>query len=471
MATPNSAKILEVSHVAPSTDSPDSAAEFTLPLTFFDAFWFKFAPVERLFFYSLPETKDSFFNSVLPKLKHSLSLTLQYFLPLAGNLTWPEDSPKPIILYIPGDAVSFSVAVSDADFDLLTGNHAFQALASRPLVPVLQVSKTGASIISLQVTVFPNSGFCIGVTAHHAVLDGKSTTMFVKSWAYLCKENPPLLPELTPFYDRTVIKDPFGIDMLYLNMWLGNNTGTSSSDLRNNPILFEFLPFPDVPSDLFRATVELSRFDTDKLWQRVSSSWDRLSFSPKPKLHLSTFVLAFAYMLDCILKATDGDESKRKVYIGFTADFRNRLEPPVPENYFGNCAGIKVNYEEVRENLFNREGDSLTGLVAMISGMVKELGKDIDFKGEAEEYVSKSTSMASIKAYGVGVAGSPRLGVYGTDFGWGRPKKVDIVSIEKSGTISMAESRDGSGGLEVGLTLKKYEMDIFTSLFGKGLGK
>ncbi|PON46191.1 Transferase [Parasponia andersonii] len=469
MATPNSAKILELSHVAPFTDSPDSAAEFSLPLTFFDTLWFKFAPVERLFFYSLSESKASFFNSVLPKLKHSLSLTLQYFLPLAGSLTWPQDSPKPILLYTPGDAVSVAIAESDADFDLLAGNHAVEASVSRSLAPLLQVSKTGASVIALQITVFPNSGFCIGVTTHHAVLDGKSTTMFLKSWAYLCKENPPLLQELTPLYDRTVIKDPSGVDMLYLNMWL-RNPGTTSSDLRNSPNVFEISQSSDVLSDLIRATFELSRSDINQLRQRVSSSWDKPSLSPKPKLHLSTFVLTFAYMLDCIIKATDGDETKRKVYVGFTADFRNRLDPPVPENYFGNCVGTCVNFEELREKLPRREEDSFTALVAMISSMVKELEKNIDVKREAEELVSKFTSMVSEKVYGVGVAGSPRFGVYSTDFGWGRPKKVDIVSIEKTGAISMAESRDGSSGVEVGLALKKHQMDLFASLFHKGLG-
>ncbi|PON46189.1 Transferase [Parasponia andersonii] len=478
MATPNSAKILELSHVAPYTDSPDSATEFSLPLTFFDTFWFKFPPVERLFFYSLPETKDSSFNAVLPKLKHSLSLTLRYFLPLAGTLTWPRDSPKPVILYTPGDAVSVAIAESDADFDLLAGNHARQAAMSGPLVPLLRVSETGASVVALQITVFPNSGFCIGVTTHHAVLDGKSTTMFMKSWAYLCKENPPLLPELIPFYDRSIIKDPSGVDMRCLNKWLGNSETTTSSTIRNNPKLFEFSPILDVPSDLFRATFELSRSDIDKMRQRVSSSWDKSSSSPKTKLHLSSFVLTFAYVLDCILKATEGDETKRKVYTAFTADYRSRLEPPVPGNYFGNCVGGKMIDEELREKLSHLEGErgeeeeeGLTALVEKISCLVKELEKDIDANREAEEMLSKLLSIVSEKAYAVGVAGSPRFGVYSIDFGWDRPKKVDIVSAEKTGAISMAESRDGNGSLEVGLALKKHQMDLFASLFLAGLRK
>ncbi|KAM6572997.1 hypothetical protein CsatA_017077 [Cannabis sativa] len=423
MALPYSTKMLQVCHVPPFTASPESKKHFSLPLTYFDTFWFRFFPVKRVFFYSLPETKNTFFNSVLPNLKHSLSLTLHYFLPLAGKLTWPQDSPKPLVLYTPGDVVSVSIAESDADFDLLTSNNAFPSSFLSPLVSSLHVSETGASVIALQITVFPNHGFSIGITAHHAVLDGKSSMMFFKSWAYLSKQNPPLLPELTPFYDRTVIKDPSGFDMKFLNYWIGN-PGSTSSDCRNNPKL------------------------------------------SKPELQLSSFVLTYAYVFYCIIKATEGDESKRKVILGFVADYRNRLTPPVPENYFGNCVRSKFS-DDMREQMHGSEEDSLTSVVAKTSGLVKELGKEKDFKKE-EELLLKMTSKQSEISYFVGVAGSPKFGFYGIDFGWGRPKKVSVVSLS-NGSISMAECRDGNGGVEVGLVLEKYEMDVFGSVFVAGL--
>ncbi|KOM29968.1 hypothetical protein LR48_Vigan843s003000 [Vigna angularis] len=37
---------------------------------------------------------------------------------------------------------------------------------------------------------------------------------------------------------------------------------------------------------------------------------------------------------------------------------------------------------------------------------------------------------------------SNRFGVYETDFGWGRPAKVEITSIDRGLTIGMAESKD-----------------------------
>lgn len=65
----------------------------------------------------------------------------------------------------------------------------------------------------------------------------------------------------------------------------------------------------------------------------------------------------------------------------------------------------------------------------------------------------------------VTVAGSPRLGVYETDFGWGRPKKSEVVQIDVSGAISLAECGDEDGAIEVGLALSRENMDNFNAIF------
>ncbi|KAJ4826093.1 hypothetical protein Tsubulata_015189 [Turnera subulata] len=71
-----------------------------------------------------PSLTPALFHSVvLPRLKHSLSLTLLHFLPLACNLTWPSHASKPFLLYTPSDGVALTVAESDADFHHLSGYH------------------------------------------------------------------------------------------------------------------------------------------------------------------------------------------------------------------------------------------------------------------------------------------------------------------------------------------------------------
>ena len=48
----------------------------------------------------------------------------------------------------------------------------------------------------------------------------------------------------------------------------------------------------------------------------------------------------------------------------------------------------------------------------------------------------------AIRHHVVVVAGSPRLGVYQTDFGWGRPKKSEVVHIDRLGAMSIAGPRE-----------------------------
>ncbi|GLU10948.1 hypothetical protein SLE2022_277230 [Rubroshorea leprosula] len=454
-------RIVEVIEVAPSSNQfPTSAAEFTLPLTFFDTYWFKFSPVERLFFYPLPaDSNPTFFNSeVLPKLKKSLSLTLLHFLPLAGNLIWPSpDAAKAVIRYTPNDAVSLTVAESDGDFNRLSGNEIINAIELHPLVPQLKASHDAVAITAIQITLFPNEGFCIGLTTHHTVLDGKSVMMFIKSWAYICtnQENYPLqLPsDLAPFFDRGVIKDPSGLDLFFLNQWLAltaSDPKTRSLKVSQN--------LGRVSPNLIRATFLLSPDNINKLRELVLSKWNG-----KKPIHLSTFVLVVAYTATCLVKARGG-ESERTVLMGFIADRRTRLDPPVPENYFGNCVGPCGQFVKAGD-LMDKNGlafganflsDEIKGLE---QGEVLEKAKN-KWSALMDAFVKESGSMQMIT-----VAGSPRFHVYGLNFGWGKPRKVEIVSVDRTGAISLAESGDGSGGVEIGLALEKHETEIVASLF------
>src|ERR1044072_7810936 len=181
-------RIVQVCTVEPLHElgaTPSTTIPTSLPFTFFDLFWLRFPPVDCLYFYHFQHSTSSFFDSLLPSLKHSLSITLQHYLPFAGNITWPLDSSKPIINYVPGDALSFTVAESSADFNLLCSDRC-EAAQRHHLITHLTTSHEKASVMAVQVTLFPNSGFCIGLTTHHAAFDGKSSTSFMKSWAYVC---------------------------------------------------------------------------------------------------------------------------------------------------------------------------------------------------------------------------------------------------------------------------------------------
>ncbi|CAK8540738.1 unnamed protein product [Lathyrus sativus] len=448
---------------------PSSSQATKISLTYFDIFWLRFHPVERVFFYTLPNSQSHpsfFFQEIVPNLKSSLSLTLQHFLPLAGKVIWPCDSSKPFIQFNPNDddGVSLLIAESDLDFNHVIENSPQEASLSRSLIPYLESTDTFASIISIQITVFPKCGFSIGITTHHAVLDGKSSTMFIKAWAYLCnktietlEESPTLIPELEPLFNREIIKDQNELQAKFTEN-LNEMTTKMFPNEKPNQRSMKIFEFEPKLEDSLRATFKLAREDLDKIMQRVLSKWEIFDTNESKPKNLSSFVLTCAYSLVCIAKAIhEVEKEKEKFGFVFTVDCRARLEPPIPNNYFGNCVwGIFIDTQPL--DFIKEDGDFL------VAKSMHEKIKMINQNG-FDKFSPRPNEGIQV----IGSAGSNRFGVYEIDFGWGRPEKVEIVSIDRNITIGLAESKDGNGGVEVGVVLKKDVMNIFSNLFLEGL--
>ncbi|XP_050379969.1 malonyl-CoA:anthocyanidin 5-O-glucoside-6''-O-malonyltransferase-like [Argentina anserina] len=464
IARPSSVKVVEVCRVAPLPSSTDSSIPSDQSLvTLFDLLWLRFLPVETVYIYEIPPTTNPhiFYDSILPKLKASLSLTLQHYFPLAGNLIWPQDSPKPVISFAQGDSVSLTIAESNADnFTYLSSNDFVDAKDYHPLIPPLEVSDERVAAMAIQITFFHNRGFTIGIIMHHAVLDGRIAFLFYKAWAHICKLGTGILSssssmslpdKLKPFHDRMAIHDPDGLGELYANDYL-NQEGP------NNRSVTHRIPPKVFPQDLVRGTFEFTRANIQTLRDRVVKT-TRVS-DPSP-LHLSTFSLGCAYTWICLVKA--GEIKGEKTAMIFGVDVRSRLDPPVPDTYFGNCIVGRV---AVAETKGLTGDDGLVVAVKAINEALKSLDDGV-FSG-AELWVSKFLDFSLYdKIYSI--AGSQRFEVYGTDFGWGRPKKIELVSMDKTDAVSLMDSKNGGGAVEVGMALKKPQMEVFASLFAEGL--
>ncbi|KAK8716469.1 hypothetical protein V6N13_043776 [Hibiscus sabdariffa] len=445
MAAPEIVRILETTRVAPSTESPESSHDFSLPLTFFDTYWFKFPPVETLYFYQLDESTSTlcyFTSTIIPKLKQSLSLTLLHYLPLAGNLRWPSGSSKPVILYAPNDAISFTTALSEVDnFHILSGKDIHKANELHPLVPQLISSDDKAEIISLQITLFPRQGFTIGITTNHAVIDGRTAVMFMRSWAYLCRQidddddvkNPTLPPELTPSFDRSCVEDQARLDMLFLNHWLAFNGEYQDPTKRSLKIFKEMEPVSD---DIVRGTFIFTQEDIKKLREKALSKLDATNTK---QLHLSSFALTFAYTATCVVKSKGGD-SQRQVFIDFGVDCRSRLNPPLPTTYFGDCVICFHKSAKARDFM---EEDGFSFAVKTVSDLVNDIKKGVLEDAEKKMFHFFLPKLPGLQL--IVATGSPRFNAYGADFGLGKIMKVEMVSIDRDEAISMAECIDVDG--------------------------
>ncbi|XVE49832.1 hypothetical protein DITRI_Ditri01bG0113700 [Diplodiscus trichospermus] len=463
MAQSSAVEVLESIHVSPP---PDSVPTTSLPLVYFDLPWFNCCHIQRLFVYECPHPTLHFMETTLPVLKRSLSLTLQRFFPYAANIMCPQPPGKPYIQYKEGDFVNFTVAESAANFNHVIANYPRPIKLLHPFVaklPPARVTDDGIRvlpIIAFQVTVFPNSGICIGSTYCHVVGDGKSFMNFMRSWASVCRSggDSTCLENSLPLINRDVIKDPRGLELGFLKLywqWMSSSSESSS-------------PNHDVAADKVRATFVLDRAHAERLKHLVTAQCRNGVDSEQ--LHVSTFVVTCAMIWVCLIKSKESaanklshDDDDELNYFILTFDCRNRLEFPVPPAYFGNClSGCFVDVK--KSELVGENGIVLAAKA--IGSKIKELERNIL---GGLEHCKSSAAEKIFSRCATTIAGSPKFQVYDTDFGWGRPCKVELTHIDYDGAISLADSRDGQGGIEVSLALNKNQMDAFVTFFEQSL--
>lgn len=366
--------------------------------------------------------------------------------------------------------MTLTVAECAADFDLLLADGPRAAEELHPFVPELPAPARGegdasfvAPLMALQVSIFPNMGICIGVRFRHVAADGRAFHHFMKSWASVCKrigdstwlEFDESL--VVPCHDRAAIEDPNGLEPVFLNDWWGVASMWGE----------EAGPARDCLAEMVRARFVLGQAHIERLksWAREQFTNDNNSMS----LHVSSFVVTCALTWVCFTKSQEIEESKisndnEPYYFIFVADCRNRLKFPIQMAYFGNCLSICF------VKLKRRELLGKNGVFEAVKAIGKRVG-ELENKGPldgAEKWMMEWKEVAEKWQY-VTVAGSAKLGVYDSDFGWGRPKRTELVQIDGSGAISLVENGDEKGGVEIGLALSRAKMSSFKAILEETL--
>ncbi|KAK6120599.1 hypothetical protein DH2020_045659 [Rehmannia glutinosa] len=416
--------LLESYQIAPP---PGTVADRSLPLTFFDIIWLHFHPIRRLLFYK----------------------------PFTIPLRCPK---KPIIRYVAGDSVPLTIFESTNDFDNLVGDHPRDADAFYDYIPQLPPIITDIEsnhkllkVLALQVTLFPGQGICIGLANHHAVGDANSIVGFIRFWASINKLGGNEEYSNLPFFDRPLIKDPIGIDSIYWNQ------------MKEIPLKLPSFP---LPTKRVRSTYVLNESEIKKLKDLVLAKFPGF-------VHASSFVVTAAYVWSCLAKSqtpggqeTIKDNDDEMEFFLFAVDCRARLDPPLPGNYFGNCVSYglgKIRHQELTGT------DGFFMAAQAIAEEIKNRANDKEKLLEgAENWVTEIWSLKQKRVFAV--SGSARVDLYSADFGWGKVRKMETLSIDgEDYAMSLCKSRDYEGGLEIGLSLPKVKMDAFAVVFADGM--
>ncbi|KAG8070700.1 hypothetical protein GUJ93_ZPchr0006g41459 [Zizania palustris] len=441
-------RVLRTARVTPSSPTGEAALpERAMPLTFMDALWFWNIsdPVECVFFYRLGADDV---DAVLSRLADSLSLALHAFYPLAGRLRLtPGKTNRYELFYQPGDGVAFTVAEHDGvDVDELAADHPREAEKLSQFVPKLP---EGGAVFAVQATVLLPScrGLALGVTVQHVACDGASSTHFLHTWAAACAgvatppPPPPFIVSRAFIHEREDIYDSFARRL-------------QNQQTRSKP--------PDVVGKLF-ATFTLSRETLHSIKDIWTGEAVRRGVRPP---RCTSIVAMLAVIWQCFSRATPGSDAEPdrngRAHLIIPVDLRTRMEPGVPDSkYFGNCVGLCFASAPKKDLI----AIGVDGLIAACSEVAAAIDGATSYDPDSwNRYGDRVIEVLKDGPF-LSVAGSPRFRVYDVDFGFGRPAKVDIVSVAKTGAIALAEGRSGSGGIEVGIALPLDRMEMFRRCF------
>ncbi|KAJ1284840.1 hypothetical protein BS78_03G235800 [Paspalum vaginatum] len=439
-------RVLDTTLVRPSLSLPETS----LPLTFFDIIWLHSPPVERLLVYRLAPDADV--ATIISKLKDSLQKAVEAFYPLSGRLRLaPGTSNRYELYYRPGDAVTFTVAECDNDdvnIDDLVTDDPREVSKIATMVPPLP---EGGGLFALQATLLSERrGLAIGVIVHHAACDGSGSTHFLHTWAASCSgaEAPP--PPPPPVIDRTLLSDPRGLYDVF------SEDAPSADEM-------EFVKMSD---DQLLATFALSKGDLQRVKDIVAEEAARRGVKPP---RCSSLVATFAFVWSCYLRGKEtggaGAGDDRMTCLLFPVDHRSRMMPPLPDKYFGNCVGPAFAMAPKGE----LAAAGASGLLSACAAVASAIDEAVSGTGTSSMDVWMDRIRKVLPLGVLTVAGSPKFRVYELDFGFGRPAKVDIVSVARTGAVAVAESPTSAGGIEVGVSLQRTGMDRYRKCFADAI--
>ncbi|XP_030967791.1 spermidine hydroxycinnamoyl transferase-like [Quercus lobata] len=401
-------------------------------------------------------------NTTIPfsfeAMKNSLSRALIHFYPLAGRLHWIEGGRLELDCNAMG--VQLLEACSEAELDEL-GDFA-PTDAVRDLVPKVDYTTPIEEwpLFLVQVTRFGCGGLCVGVAISHTMVDGRSATHFINSWAKLSR-GYDLEDVDMPFLDRTVLRSSEPVRIPRFD---------HIEYTTKPPVLIGRTDANEERKKETSATLlKLTREQVEVLKKRANQDVIGVTIRPYSRYEA---IAGHMWRCACKVRAVDSHNSQ-STRARLTVDIRNRLKPSLPERYFGNAISATVTPICLYEDLLSRPLSYSAGkLREAIERMDDEyIRSALDFISSQKD-VSGLRSNFHIQGYGP-FLGNPNiflgswigLPIYDADFGWGKPIYVGPGLLNMDGKSFIMTSPTADGSLIIALSLQRQYMDSFKKIF------
>ncbi|KAI3968041.1 hypothetical protein MKW92_051267 [Papaver armeniacum] len=398
-------------------------------------------------------------RTLVTRLKTSLGLTLDHFFPLAGRLAVRKHNTVNIdaneiatssSVYIDCNSAGSEFIHAIAD-DITIGNILDPVYVPRvvqeslfSLNGVMNYEGLSKPLLSIQVTELIDGVF-IGCSMNHSVCDGASLWHFINSWSEISRE---ISTTTTP---GIPIQLPFSIDCeSFKETYVSTTTASTTSQLE---------------SKCFHFTVE----NIARLKAKANSC---ISAEESTSTKISSLQALLAHFWIAVTRARCLDQDDETTYLVVIGN-RDRLNPPVCQEYFGNLASlgrVSVKVGELLERGIGWGAALLNQVIvshndeAIRSSWDSWLENPVPLVplNRAITPSSSSKSKRSLLLTG----SSPRFNMYGNDFGWGRPiaartgnfyKKMDM-EIEACLSVEIFEAlEDNAEFMEFVTVLPPYE--------------
>ncbi|KAL0436974.1 UNVERIFIED_CONTAM: Agmatine coumaroyltransferase-2 [Sesamum radiatum] len=355
-----------------------------------------------------------------------------------------DGNGEPIIL-LNDEGVRFVEASVDRP---LSGTVHFQP--SSTLLSLHPSLEGVVELVQVQVTRFSCGSIVVGFTAHHLVADGHATSSFLVAWGQACRglDVSPL-----PFHDRTIFspRDPPKFEFEHRGVEYITKNVKKVYPLIDNGV-----------EDIVAHKVHYSKEFLSKLKARASS----MNGTNKP---FSTFESLVAHLWRAITKAR-GLNGLETTQVRISVDGRYRLNPRVPNEYFGNLvlwafARAKVN-DLLREPLPYAAKLLHEAVMKVDDNYFKSFIDFANHKVTKEDLVPNAVAdtKESILWPNLEVDSWLRFPFYDLDFGCGGPYIFMPSFSPTEGMIFLLPSFTGDGSIDVFVPLFQENLKTFKQI-------
>ncbi|CAK9168614.1 unnamed protein product, partial [Ilex paraguariensis] len=403
--------------IKPSSPTPSEFRDFKL--SFLDE---RIPPtyVPLIFYYSQNESTSNIKQSHMSNiLKESLSQALTQFYPLAGRMKGQ------ISVDCSDEGVCYVEAQVDSELtDIIECSEAkvFDQLIPYKIESVKEE-------LAIQVTFFSCGGIVVGMCISHRIADGCTLCTFIKAWAATARG------------ERNTVCPIFNLSSLF--------------PPRDSPDFMPVTNHPAIRPPTQRVVTKRFVFTASGIAALKSEL-----VKTNSNMLLPTRVEAVSALIwKCCIAAT-----RRKncsVSVAFhPVNFRKRMDPPLPENSFGNIFQMASAVTSGETDLGSLVG-KLRGAIGKIDGdYIRKLqGEDgFDIVRNNFKEIGKLLSQGDVQVLRFSSwCGFP---IYEADFGWGNPTWVSSASFSNIDSIKLMDSR-GVGGIEAWVILAEEDMMEF----------